>query len=355
MSNQSQLHGAARESQVMGESRLPGESELIGESKLIGESRAFRAMLAVLDKIAGYDATVLITGETGSGKELAAHAIHYQGKRRDKPFIPVNCGALPDHLIENELFGHSRGAYTDARDSQPGLIAQAEGGTLFLDEVDTLTPKAQVSLLRFLQDGQYRPLGCARALCADVRILAASNLDLQEQVARGLFRADLHFRLNVMELAVPPLRVREDDTVLLARHFIAEAACRYHRPRLDLHPDTVHWLTAQPWPGNVRELQNRIQREFLLCDGPQLVIRATPPASERRRQADRRRLLPDTLNFNEAKQHMLQAFERDHLMRLMRESAGNVSHAARLAGKERRALGKLLKKYRIEPEGFRGA
>ncbi len=322
---------------------------------LIGESGAFQDMLTAIGKIAGYDATVLITGETGSGKELAARAVHYQGKRSDKPFIPVNCGALPDHLIENELFGHSRGAYTDARDSQTGLIAQAEGGTLFLDEVDALSPKAQVSLLRFLQDGSYRPLGGSRLESADVRILAASNVDLQALVEQDKFRADLHYRLNVMELVVPPLRARGDDAILLARHFIAEAACRYNMTRLDLHPDTLPWLLGQPWPGNVRELQNRIQREFLMCDGPNILIRQVVPESERRTKRDRRRLQTNTLNFNEAKQLTLEAFERNHLIRLMRESAGNVSQAARLAGKERRALGKLLKKYCIEPGYFRSA
>jgi len=332
------------------------QSQLNG---LIGESGVFLDMLAAIAKIAGYDATVLITGETGSGKELAARAIHYQGKRSNKPFIPVNCGALPDHLIENELFGHAKGAYTDARDSQTGLIAQAEGGTLFLDEVDALSPKAQVSLLRFLQDGHYRPLGGNRMEAADVRILAASNDDLPSLVKQDRFRADLHYRLNVMELVVPPLRDRGDDVALLARHFIAEAACRYNMTRLNLHPETLLWLNRQPWLGNVRELQNRIQREFLMCDGPNVLIRDPQPDSERRKKMDRRQDLlltqTSTLNFNEAKQATLQAFERNHLIRLMRESAGNVSHAARLAGKERRALGKLLKKYCIEPAVFRGA
>ena len=320
---------------------------------LIGESAVFREMLAAIAKIASYDATVLISGETGSGKELAARAIHYQGKRSDKPFIPVNCGALPDHLIENELFGHCKGAYTDAREHQTGLIAQAEGGTLFLDEVDALSPKAQVSLLRFLEDGKYRLLGGNRLESADVRILAASNTDLQALVDAGGFRADLHYRLNVMELAVPPLRARGDDIALLARHFVGEAAQRYGMTRLDLHPDTVQWLASQPWLGNIRELQNRIQREFLMCEGPSILIRPTAPMADRRQKPDRRQAHLCPLNFNEAKQLTLQAFERNHLLRLMRESAGNVSRAARLAGKERRALGKLLKKYCIEPGFFR--
>lgn len=320
---------------------------------LIGKSPAFREMLDVLNKIAGYDASVLITGETGSGKELAARAIHYLSARSDKPFIPVNCGALPDHLIENELFGHQRGAYTDARESHAGLIAQAEGGTLFLDEVDALSLKAQVSLLRFLQDGEYRPLGGSRNASAEVRILAASNIELERRVEEGAFRADLFFRLNVMEMPVPPLRAREGDAELLARHFIAEAACRYQTPPKDLHPDTLRWLASQSWPGNIRELRNRIQREFLLADGPVVHILGEAPPKDRRQQHDRRLGQVNTLNYNDAKQSVLQAFERGHLQRLMREASGNVSQAARLAGKERRALGKLLKKHRIEASLYR--
>ena len=320
---------------------------------LIGESAVFQEMLATIGKIAAYDATVLISGETGSGKELAARAIHYQGKRSNKPFIPVNCGALPDQLIENELFGHCRGAYTDAHENQTGLIRQAEGGTLFLDEVDALSPKAQVSLLRFLEDGKYKPLGSNKQESADVRILTASNINLQECVDQERFRADLHYRLNVMELAVPPLRARGDDIILLARHFIDEAAIRYDIPSLDLHPDTQAWLVRQDWPGNIRELQNRVLREFLMSDGPSVVIRQVAPGLERRQKTDRRLAQTHTLNFNEAKRLSLQSFERSHLLRLMRESAGNVSRAARLAGKERRSLGKLLKKHSIEPGGFR--
>jgi DNA-binding NtrC family response regulator len=323
------------------------------QNGLIGESSAFKKMALTLEKIAAYDASVLITGETGSGKELAARAIHYKSARNAKPFIPVNCGALPDHLIENELFGHARGAYTDARDNQTGQVAQAEGGTLFLDEIDSLSLKAQVCLLRFLQDGQYRPLGSSRMASANVRILSASNSDLDRLVHIGTFRPDLHYRLKVMELTIPPLRERGHDAVLLARHFIAEAARHYRLVEKDLHPDTQHWLACQPWPGNIRELQHLIQREFLLSEQPLLYIQSSQPETERRLRPDRRLAAPTSLNFNTAKQHMLQSFERNHLIHLMHVSVGNVSHAARLAGKERRSLGKLLKKYRIEPQLFR--
>ncbi len=328
-------------------------STLPAANAFIGESTAFRTMLGLLSRIARYDATVLISGETGSGKEMAARAIHYQGRRRERPFIPVNCGALPDQLVENELFGHARGAYTDARESQVGLIAQAEGGTLFLDEVDTLSAKAQVSLLRFLQDGHYRRLGSSRSETADVRIVAACNSDLRQCVDDDRFRADLYYRLSAMELQVPPLRARDYDAVLLARHFISESARQYRLPVQQLHPETEHWLLNYAWPGNVRELYNRIQREFLLSDGPDILVRESAPDHDRRRHPDRRQASPTTLNFNEAKQQVISAFERSQLQRLMTETAGNVSNAARLAGKERRTLGKLLKKHGIEPGDYR--
>ena len=320
---------------------------------LIGESDGFKAMLKALRQIARFDTPVLITGETGSGKELAARAMHYLSDRRERPFVPVNCGALPELLIENELFGHRRGAYTDAREHRDGVIAQAEGGTLFLDEIDTLSAKAQVSLLRFLQDGRYRPLGGTTDIQANVRILAASNADLARLMEDGQFRADLCYRLNVMELYVPPLRDRHGDAPLLARHFIAKAARQYGLPDKPLHPETAHWLSQQAWPGNVRELENAIQRAFLLAEGPSVLIRVAKPDHERRIRPDRRRPLPDTLNFNQAKQQALESFEQAHLHHLMAVSGGNVTQAARLAGKERRSLGKLLKVHGIEPARFR--
>lgn len=322
---------------------------------LIGESTVFKDMLKTLEKIAAFDTPVLISGETGSGKEMAARAIHYLSKRRDQPFVPVNCGALPDHLVENELFGHRRGAYTDAREHQEGVIAQAEGGTLFLDEIDTLSAKAQVSLLRFLQDGSYRPLGANSPIQANVRILAATNSDLDKNMEAGTFRADLRYRLNVMELPIPPLRQRPGDALLLARHFIREAARQYELPEKSLHPDTQAWLASQAWPGNVRELENAIQRAFLLSDGPQVMIQPPQPQGERRMQPDRRRNRPSTLNFNAAKEMAVREFEQAHLQHLMHISGGNVTQAARLAGKERRSLGKLLKAHGIEATRFRGA
>ncbi len=320
---------------------------------LIGTSTPFRKMLQSLEKMAGFDAPVLITGETGSGKEMVARAIHYLSKRRQHPFVPLNCGALPDHLVENELFGHRRGAYTDAREPQPGLIAQAEGGTLFLDEIDALTAKAQVALLRFLQDGSYRPLGAASPLQANVRILAATHVDLIQAMEKGSFRSDLHYRLNVLELHVPALRQRPDDIPLLAKHVIRVTAERYGLHEKPVHPQTLDWLKRQPWPGNVRELENTVQRAFLMSDEVTVAIPQAQYAEPGGSSAQAADMSHNTLNFNDARYAVLHAFEHSHLTHLMQVSAGNVTQAARLAGKERRALGKLLKAHGIEPARFR--
>src|SRR5215470_14387370 len=208
---------------------------------MIGQSRAFSDALSLIEKIARYDAPVLIEGETGTGKELAARAIHYGGTRRNGPFIPVNCGAIPDALVENELFGHRRGAYTDAKLEQTGVIAHAEHGTLFLDEVDALTPKSQVILLRFLQDQQYRPLGGSEARSADVRVIAASNASLASLTERGAFRLDLLFRLKVLHITMPPLRDRHGDVAVLSAHFLGACAQRFAAGHKRLHPATADW------------------------------------------------------------------------------------------------------------------
>jgi len=309
-------------------------------AQLIGASPAHAALLHQLARIAASEAPALIEGETGSGKELAARAIHYDGPRRDGPFVPVNCGALPDSLIESELFGVQRGAFTDARQSRRGLVAEAEGGTLFLDEVDALSTKAQVTLLRFLQDQRYRPVGTAREQVTDVRLVAAANRPLDVLVVRHDFRADLMYRLKILHLVMPPLRERGDDVERLADHFIAGFAAKYRRQALPLHPLTRTWLRQYSWPGNIRELENWVHRQFLMCSGAAITHDGVAPG------------LPETPpaaagGFAEAKAEAVRCFERDYLRRVLSEAGGNVTQAARLAGKERRAFGKLLKKHGI--------
>lgn len=320
---------------------------------LIGESPGFRAAIALIPRTAHCDAPVLIEGETGSGKELVAHAIHYLGPRRGGPFVPVNCGAIPDELVENELFGHERGAFTDAREPQPGLVAQASGGTLFLDEVDALSEKVQVSLLRFLQDRQFRPLGASVMRTVDIRVIAASNRDLRALSMQGAFRADLLFRLDVMQLRLPPLRERPGDVPLLAGHIVSRLRDRYGGIERRLHPDALAQLACRRWPGNVRELENTLHRAFLLTEGPwiTLVPDASPGLGEA--TAPRPGSTDSTGGFRAAKASMVTDFERGYLQSLLAESAGNVSEAARRAGKERRALGKLLKKHGIDARAYR--
>ncbi|MEW5709655.1 MAG: sigma-54 dependent transcriptional regulator [Pseudomonadota bacterium] len=324
---------------------------------LIGASPPFLEVVRLVHKLAACDATVLIQGETGTGKELIARAIHYLSARRDYPFIPVNCGAIPDNLLENEFFGHARGAFTDAKENQAGLVANAEGGTLFLDEIECLSPKGQVVLLRFLQDQVYRPLGARQSVAGNVRIIAASNADVIQLVKGGSFRQDLIYRLAILSVTVPPLRERLGDAILLANHFIRRFARQYGRPEKTLDPASVDLLTRHPWPGNVRELENLIHREFLLADGPQLSINPAALGLAPSRDAP---ALPMPvrfdLGFRQAKERVIAEFERAFLMQALAKSRGNVSAAARLVGKERRAFGKLLKKHRIDRAQYmRGA
>ena len=319
---------------------------------MIGQSQAFLEMFQLIDKIKHCDVPVLIEGETGTGKELVARAIHYGSTRREYPFIPINCGAIPDELIENELFGHKRGAYTDARSDNSGLITQAQHGTLFLDEIDALSLKAQVTLLRFLQDLLYRPLGGGEPCSANVRVVVACNADLEKLVKQRVFRQDLLFRLKIMYLKLPPLRERKGDAALLANHFLQACATQFGRGDKQLHADTIAWFDQYSWPGNVRELENLISREYLLEDGSTILI--TPPipnVAERRRGIDRRQAGFICKDFNEAKNHTISKFEQCYVTEVLTKAHGNVTKAAKLAGKERRAFGKLLKKYGVD-KGF---
>lgn len=329
-----------------------------GLLNMVGSSAAFRETLDRIKRISRCDVQIMIEGETGTGKEMAARAIHYLSGRRDFPFIPVNCGAIPDNLVENELFGHAKGAFTDAREAQPGLVKQADGGTLFLDEVDALSPKSQVSLLRFLQDQQYRPLGGSHLLSANVRIISATNANLAKLAEAGSFRADLLFRLNIMAVNMPPLRERQQDIALLADHFIRQLNVRYGQPLKSLHQDTLDWLKCYHWPGNVRELENFLHREYLLSDGD--VIRAGSQSlsgdsdnkNERKPDQNTGRSQITSLGFSADKMRVIAEFEKNYLEHCMSESQGNVTLAAKLAGKERRAFGKLLKKYGLQKDHY---
>jgi DNA-binding NtrC family response regulator len=324
---------------------------------LIGLSSIFLDTLSFIKKASDCDAPVLIEGETGCGKEVAARAIHYLGCRKDFPFIPMNCGAIPDQLIENELFGHEKGAYTDAKRSQAGLTEQADGGTLFLDEIEALSIKGQVTLLRFIEDNVIRPLGAIKSRKVNVRIIAASNVCLSDLVARGMFRQDLLFRLNLLQLNLPPLRNRKADIQPLAEHFMQKYRHQYQQPDKRFHPDALAWMNAYHWPGNVRELENFVHRSFLLSQNievtPAGVNQENAQSRSRRKLFERRQNFKFDASFNEAKNHVIEHFEQSYLTWLISSSKGNVTQAADIAQKERRALGKLMKKHDINPTKYR--
>jgi DNA-binding NtrC family response regulator len=320
---------------------------------LVGESPAWRAALQLVGRIAATSATTLVEGETGTGKELVARAIHYLGARADFPFIPINCGALPDSLLEAELFGHEKGAFTDARDERRGLVAEARGGTLFLDEVEAMSARAQVVLLRFLQDHTYLPVGGRVITTADVRIVAASNADLAELAARGQFRRDLLFRLHVLRVRLPPLRERSGDVSLLANRFLERMSERHGRPLRRLSPRSLTRLERHDWPGNVRELESLILRSFLLHAGDAAELDVDLPSLNDDDDGDgaARPAFPD--HFKRAKQLAMAEFEKSYLRELLGRACGNISMAARLACKDRSALNKLVKKHGICINEFR--
>jgi two-component system, NtrC family, response regulator GlrR len=311
--------------------------EDIGLKQIIGESPAFLDKVQCVPRFARCDATVLICGESGTGKELFARAIHYLSPRADRPFVPVNCGALPENLVESELFGHKRGAFTGAASDQAGLIREAEGGTLFLDEIDCLTPQAQVKLLRLLQDGEYRSVGSQQTLHANIRVVAAANADFDRIVREGKFREDLFYRLNVLALALPALRDRRGDILLLTRDFLEKQAVIAEVRSKNLSLAALNRLLSHSWPGNVRELQNVLTRAIVLADSDSiepsdLDLPEDGPATEEQ-------------SFRAMKSHAVQRFEHDFLATVLRAHDGNITRAASAVKKNRRAFWELLRKH----------
>ncbi len=314
--------------------------------QLIGESPAFLNEIQKISTVAECDASVLLLGETGTGKELCARAIHYLSPRRSKPFIPVNCGAIPLDLVENELFGHERGAYTGATAAKLGLIDEANGGTLFLDEIDCLPLLAQVKLLRFLQDKMYRSLGSTKKSKADVRIVAASNVDIKKLVAEGMFRRDLYYRLDVVSLLLPPLRERDGDTILLARHFLAKYAAMFKKPVSDFSSNALQKLLRYDWPGNVRELEHMIERAVVFSDhstiqSTELSLLIEQPLTCRE-------------SFRIEKSKMIDRFEKSYIQEMLFAHQGNITRAAHAAKKHRRAFWQLMRKHQVDMKPSNG-
>jgi DNA-binding NtrC family response regulator len=331
----------------------PDKREAIGQESIleirskyrldavIGESAALLEAIRKVPRIGASEANVLITGETGTGKELFARAIHYASSRGSQPFVPVNCGALPDTLFENELFGHEKGAYTDASTAGAGLLRVADRGSLFLDEVDSLSLASQSKLLRVLQDREYRPLGSQRPIRADVRIIAAANTPLAERIAARAFRADLYYRLNVLALGLPSMAERRDDIPILAKHFLTRFARECRRAVPKLSPEAVRRLMNYSWPGNVRELESVIHRALVLSDGPTLHASSLELSDSWTPAMDRSSVSP--LGLEDA----MHEFERRYLSSLLHAQNGNVTRAAKAAGKDRRSFQRLLRRHGI--------
>ena len=319
-----------------------------GLNQILGRSKVVQELHEKIDKISLCDVNVLISGESGTGKELVARAIHYLSCRAGKPFIPVNCGAIPESLLENELFGHMKGAFTDASLQQIGLVKEAEGGTLFLDEISVISSFIQAKLLRFLEDKEYKPLGDPRLRKADIRIIAATNKTLHGLVREGIFRDDLFYRLNIVSLHIPPLRERREDIPILVEHFMNKYSREFNKPIKEISKDAMRKFIYYSWPGNIRELENMIQQIIVMTSTPVINTKSIQlPISELSSKE------PTLEYFKVAKKKVINSFEKSYLIQLLREYKGNVVSAAKKAGKSRTALWNLLKKYNISPKQFR--
>jgi len=320
----------------------PGEgSDDAWRSGIITRSPVMEDLLRQARLVADSDAAVLITGESGTGKELLAQAIHRASRRGARPFVAVNCGAIPGELLESELFGHARGAFTGAVQAHKGLFQAADGGTLLLDEIGDMPLPLQVKLLRVLQQGEVRPVGSTQAIPVNVRVISATHRDLDAQRAAGLFREDLYYRLNVVSLRLPSLAERREDIPLLASHFLVRLAERYQKPVPSLAPDAMQLLVAAPWPGNVRQLLNLLEQAVALATTGMIPASLVQSAL----REDAAALVP----FEEARK----TFERDYLVRLLKITGGNVTQAAQMAKRNRTEFYKLLQRHMLEPAMFK--
>jgi two-component system, NtrC family, response regulator HydG len=318
------------------------------ETTLVGDSPPMQRLRAMIERLADSPAPVLIVGESGTGKELVARALHAQSKRRARPFVPVNCAAIAESLIDNELFGHERGAFTGAVAGHKGLFEASNGGVLFLDEIGDVPAATQVRLLRTLQEGEVRPVGATTSRMVDVRVVAATNVDLERAMDDGRFRRDLYFRLSTFQLQLPPLRDRGDDVVTLARRLLQRSALRGRVAEKRISDAAIAVLRGHPWPGNVRELGNVIEYAVTLCDGDTIEPDHLPPTlfGAGRAAPDRAGLLDDMV-YRSARDR----FEVRYLGELLRMSNGNLSEAARRSGIDRSNLRRMMRRLGVDQQG----
>jgi DNA-binding NtrC family response regulator len=343
--------------QAIEHGRLKSENRLLQgqlQSKyrfenIIGTSTALRDVLETVSKVAMTDSTVLITGESGTGKELVARAIHFNSKRADKMFVTVNCGAIPEDLLESELFGHVRGAFTNAVANREGRFTVAHEGTIFLDEIGDMSPTLQVKLLRVLQDRTFEPVGSSKTQSVDVRVLAATNQSLEDAIAKRLFREDLYYRLNVIPIVVPPLRERRDDIPLLAQHFLNIANDGRSGGEVEFSDEVIERLTGFDWPGNVRELENLVERVVTLCSGQSVVASDLPKAIQASSPPlpAAPQIPPQGLNFRD----VVDQFESDLILQALEITHGNKNRAAQLIRMNRTTMLEKMKKKGVKFDG----
>ena len=338
-------HGRLRRENAQLRSALSGEFSVRG---IVGKSQAMKDVVSMLERIAPSNVPILIEGASGTGKDLLARAAHAMSSRASGPYVALNMSAIPENLAESELFGHEKGAFTGAEQTRPGFFAEAEGGTLFLDEIGLLPPSLQPKLLRVLQDGEYIPVGSRKARKSDVRIVAATNEDLQRSVREGRFREDLWFRLRVVPLRLPPLRERKEDVPLLVEHLVRKHALRLARPTLLPDAEAMKALLDHPWPGNIRELEHAIERGLLLARGDVITLADLPPELSPAAQ--------DTASGGAEGRYRRarDLWERKYFEDLLREAGGSVTRAAELAGLHRSTLYEKLTRYGLAEKEEKG-
>lgn len=323
---------------------------------IIGKSPAMQQIFTAIEKVSRTDINVLVSGASGTGKELVARSLHVHSPRAKRPFVPINCGALPEHLVESEIFGYEKGAFTGAGRAKTGLLEAAHGGTFFLDEIGELPPALQVKFLRVLQDGKFRRLGSNDEREVDVRLISATNQDLEAMVADGRFREDLFYRINTFAIDIPPLKERPDDIPLLVEHLLERFATASQQQVQGVAPEAMRLLLQHEWKGNVRELEHAIERAVILCSDGMIKLEDLPPGMQGATEGNPVVAAYVDLQFKEAKAQLVEDFERRYIAEVLKECKGNISRAASHSGIDRRSLHRLLLKHQIDAkEGIRSA
>ena len=322
---------------------------------LVGKSPAMRQVFETLKMVAGTDFTVLITGESGTGKDLTARAVHAMSERGDKPFVAINCPTVPEQILESELFGYKKGAFTHATRDRTGLFQEAHGGSIFLDEIGDVSPTIQTKLLRVIQEKEIKPLGDTRTVKVDVRIIASTNRDLEERIRQGAFREDFFYRLNVLSIELPPLRDRPEDIPLIASHLVQKHAAALNRPGKTLSPESLEILGSGHWKGNVRELENTIVQAILLSQNDEIGSADIPAdaAKPGARTSGPFDAMAASLPYREAKEAVLTQFNAGYIGRVLSQTGGNVTRAAALCGLERQSLQQIMRRYNLSAADYR--